>query len=444
LCLNTYRAHFLSSKSNIGTARWHALCSFFPRIMGIRKIIFVIILSLWSQSVGADLESTNLLPKNVWSPKFIYGSYSGLSDRYNSSGLLEGVSARYHIDLTSQRLARMNDEVQILINALNSFSHDLGNKVYFGTLDFKSNPVIDYFTPMLTYGLSKNVSVGVGIPIVHYQNTVQVVMSGKSNIQDIIDHTGDLNEDLKNGLLKAKNSVAEIPTLFQATLIKKGYKSVRNVNYTAIGDVQASANYLYYKKKNLRLSVRPYVQVPTGQKDDPDDLVDLATGGQPAVGAYSIHEFKILPRLTLASSVGYHANIEDRVNLRVPASTDDLLPGPERKENVKRKTGNSIFLEGGTRYTISPQFEVGAYYDYTQKDPDWYAGENGWNYGALSDDSTAQTHQLKGVVEFNTVNWYQQKAYDVPFILGYVYGNTFYAINYPSQITNQLYLRMFF
>jgi hypothetical protein len=412
--------------------------------MGVRGLFFLIILSLWSHPLLADLENTNVLPPAVWSPKFIYGSYSGLSDRYNSSGLLEGATARYHLDLTGNKLAKLNDRVQTLVTALNGLSSDLGNKLYFGTLDFKANPIIDYFCPTLSHGLTKNLSIGLGIPIVHFQNSVQVVMSGKDNIQEIKDHVGETSHSLSDGLDEAKRSVAEIPALFQNVLVNKGYKPLRNVNYTALGDVQVSANYLYFNQNKLKLSVRPYIQLPTGQKDDPDDLVDVATGGQPAVGAYSVHEYRVLPKLTLASSVGYQANIEDRVSVRVPANADDLLPGPERKEEVQRKTGNSIFLEGGSRYTIISQLEVGAYYDFTQKDPDWYAGSKGWNYGALSEDSAAQTHQIKGLIEFNTISWFEEKTYAIPFILGYVYGNTFYAVNAPQQISNQLYMRMFF
>ena len=144
------------------------------------------------------------------------------------------------------------------------------------------------------------------------------------------------------------------------------------------------------------------------------------------------------------SSVGYLANFQDYAIKRVPRNHDDLLPDSDRKDNLRRRLGNSTFLEIGSKYQISRPLTFGVYYDILYKDPDWYDGDKGWNYAGLSVDTGSQTHQVKLFVEFSTLSWYATKLFSVPFMLGYIYGNTVFAVNAPQIISNQLNLRMFF
>jgi hypothetical protein len=209
--------------------------------------------------------------------------------------------------------------------------------------------------------------------------------------------------------------------------------------------MQISAVYRYYSSWAWRLALRPYIQLPTGRQDDPDDLADIATGGQPAVGLYSIHELQLLKGVTFISSVGYQINIEDSTTVRVPIDGDDVLPDISRKETVSRRTGNTVFLEGGLSWLPWKPLELRAVYDFSEKDPDLFQGDHpDWNYSLLSTDTANQIHSIKGLMEFSTVNYYMSQTFSMPLMLGYIYGNTFYAVNAPNQFSHQLYLRMFF
>ena len=128
----------------------------------------------------ADVETTSVLPSGVFSPKFIFGFESGLEERYNSTGLLEGVADQYHFDMTGSSLAKLVPQLSQLVSVLNGYSPNerLGDELTLGTMDFKAAPTINYFAPTLSYGLTPNFSIGLGIPIIHYHNSIQVVSTG--------------------------------------------------------------------------------------------------------------------------------------------------------------------------------------------------------------------------------------------------------------------------
>ena len=310
-------------------------------------------------------------------------------------------------------------------------------------MDFKAQPVINYFAPTMSYGLSQNFSIGFGIPIIHYQNTMQVVSAG-GNAQALGAYVAGSNPDVTNALNTLVSAANNMTATLNGVLAAKGYQPLREVDLTYPGDLQISGVYKYYSSSLWRLALRPYLQVPTGHKNNPDDLMDITTGGQPAVGLFSIHELILDRHWTLVSSAGYQANIQDTVDVRVPNGPDDFLPGPNQEGTVTRKTGNTIYLEGGAAYTPWRSLEIRGLYDFSQKDPDWFDGNQGWDYSILSTDTGVQTQTVHAMAELSTIDWFLNKEFAAPLMLGYIYGNTIYAINAPNQVTHQIYLRMFF
>ena len=66
---------------------------------------------------------------------------------------------------------------------------------------------------------------------------------------------------------------------------------------------------------------------------------------------------------------------------------DDILPDASREDTVRRKTGNSVFAEAGAAFYPIHSLELKGLYDFQQKDPDWFDGDRGWDYGLLSQDT---------------------------------------------------------
>ena len=296
----------------------------------VKFIICLLILAFVGTSARADMESTTVLPQGVTDPVLLFGILSGLSDKFNADGEVQGVTDRFHIQLIGQTLANLSPQLQQLIQTLNASSNqNLGNQLSVGTMDFKSNPQVTYVAPQLDYGLSQNFSIGIGVPLIHYHNDVSIVGSGVNNAAAISATVGPISQ----AATEAFNTLANlnIPSTVQQVLASKGYQPIRTIDQTNFGDVIVSGVYKYYSGDSWKLALRPFIQLPTGTKPDPDDLESFATGGQPAVGLYSIHDYTLAKDITLTSSVGYQANIPDNLVMRVPLGPTDILPGPDRQ-----------------------------------------------------------------------------------------------------------------
>jgi hypothetical protein len=409
-------------------------------------VIFIgVVLGINSVAI-AELETANVLPKGVISPRFIFGSYSGLTEKYNSTGSIEGITDQYHINLNGKALSRLGGpKMKKLVESLNSLpgGQQIGDDLSAGTLDLQAKPTVQYFVPEIDYGVTPNLSIGIAIPIVHFHNSIQVSASG--NTQAVSQFAHGLSPELDQGLKEMVGAASNLGASINQVLSSQGYRPLADEDFTAPGDLLISGVWRYYTTYHWRLALRPYIQVPTGRQDDPNDLEDVATGGQPALGLYSIHELQLEKHWSLVSSVGYQLNIPDNTTMRVPEDGSDAFPGMDRLETVHRVTGNTVFVEAGVRWFPWHPLEIRLLYDFSDKAQDWYQGDHAdWNYSLLGQDTGSQIQQFRGLIEFSSLDYYLRKTFSMPFLFGYVYGNVIYAVNAPNEISNQLYLRMFF
>src|SRR4051812_33741734 len=120
------------------------------------RFLTTLIAILFSLQCFADVETTTVLPVGVYSPKFIFGASTGLDEKYNSVGLIEGVGDQFHFDLTGSAMAKLDPSLSQLVTVLNNFApgERLGDALTLGNLDFKSVPTVAYFAPTFSYGLT--------------------------------------------------------------------------------------------------------------------------------------------------------------------------------------------------------------------------------------------------------------------------------------------------
>lgn len=390
-------------------------------------------------------ESANTLPRGIYSPEFIYGIVDGLSERFDAGGTLIKVTDPYHVDLTGPNLAKLHPLGGTLVKTLNSWGTErIGDQIVLPSVDFKANPTINYFVLNPAYGLKDNLAVGFGIPFIHFKNQMEIISTGTSNVESLRAYVKGINPEIDAGLTEVARLSQNLPTTVQQILSAKGYKPVGLTEFSTVGDMQIYARYKYLDNDLFRFAVRPYVLLPTGRGDDPDDLGDFAIGGLTGVGTFLTQEFKLSPIFRTSLILQYQAHIPDRVDRRIPASAEDPLPGLDRKENVARQAGNLFDATLAGRFRLSRTVELGSFYDFTTKDPDWFSGNRGYDYGLLSRDSGFQTHRLGAFVELSTTELYFEKRMPVPLILGYTFTSVVSAVNSPNQSTHVLNMRMFF
>ncbi len=410
----------------------------------INNLILVLTI-LWAGTAAAGVETANTLPVGVYSPEFNFGLISGLGQKFDNSGSLVGVADQYHMDLTGAKIAQLSGQAKTLVGALNALSPNLGNSLSMGSVDFQANPTIDYYVLNPAYGLSKNVSLGFALPFIHFQNQMQIVGSGTNNLQAVQSFSGGASADVKNALGQASAMALNMPATVQSALIAKGYKPLGNEDITGIGDALIYARFRYFENEKWRLAVRPYLLLPTGRPDDPDDLADIAMGGYLGAGGYLTQEYFIMPRWIGSIIFQYEAHLPTTIKKRVPYNQDDILPGSDQKQGVNWNPGNIYDVMLANRYQVLRFLTVGTFYELTFKDPDWFDGnQDGYDYAFLGHDTGYAIQRLGAYVEFSTIDFYFENRFALPFSFGYTFTNSVSAVNSPQSTSHLVNLRMFF
>lgn len=387
-----------------------------------------------------------MLPPGVRSTQVSFGFFGGVGQRFNQSGRLESITSRYRLNLNGKTLSTLSTDLKRLVNGLNSYStlQPLGELVNVGEIQFQSDPSIEYIVPSFAIGLTPKLTIGFGIPVIKFRNKVKAILVGGNNISEIRDYAKNVSQDVDEGLDKLQKAANEIHSTVQSVAAERGYRSIGTTEFVGIGDVVLSGVYRYYESTQVKLALRPFVQLPTGRPDDPDDLVDTAIGGQPAVGLYSIHDFPVSSGFTVHSSLGYVLNFEDYVDVRVPTDDSDVLPGLESKEYVRRDAGDLGSVEVGASQKLLKDFSLSGFYQWAYKQRDIYSGNRNLKYALLAEDTEQYRHSVFGRLEYSTVRKYQANSWAIPLILSYTYGNTLLAKNALNESSHEISLRMFF
>jgi len=128
-----------------------------------------------------------------------------------------------------------------------------------------------------------------------------------------------------------------------------GFKRFETWSDDGFGDVEAGFRYQYLKTNNWRLAFTSGVRFPTGQVDDPDNLVDVAFG----TGAYALlfranNDFTGITNVVLHTTLSYDLYLPDRQTQRVPDNVNQ--PITNNKEEVQRDLGDIFKIEVSGRY----------------------------------------------------------------------------------------------
>jgi hypothetical protein len=188
------------------------------------------------------------------------------------------------------------------------------------------------------------------------------------------------------------------------------------------------ARYQYFKNDTWRLALTGGVRIPTGEADDPDDLVDLEFGtGAWALFLHSNNDFTAGKNLLLNATARYYLFLPDRETLRVP---DDVnQPVTINREKVDRDIGDVIDLEAEARYEFSKGANISVIYNFTHAFKDDISGDRGFNYTSLEDETDWQSHIFIAGLSYSTVPLYFEKKFPIPFSIGAFYRTRFAGKN---------------
>lgn len=387
------------------------------------------------------MDSTEILPATIHSPAFKYGMITGVDSKYASDGSILSLSDINTIHFNSAQLEKLDANVSKLVSALNAFSkQDIGQQVDLGTLRIETEPTVKYLVPVYAQGITNNFTLAGALPVVFYQNKLRLVQSA-SNVKGICGQLSSKVGDVKNACEKLDFAVTDA---VREKLAANGYRALEDRNETMIGDAQIVGLYKFYERDTTSALFKGSLSLPTGKKNDPDDLADIGAFGLTSFEPQLVMNWVPIRSLRLAAKAAYKMVFADSLDVRVPTSADDVLPGPETKEKLSRNIGDTITVGTAVTFNIYDSFSIAGGYEYSRKGADRYTGARGKRYDLLSVETNSIAQRLRAGISYDTIALYKRTKTFPPLKLDFEVTNTFAGVNNDRQLVNELTLTMFF
>lgn len=369
-----------------------------------------------------------------------FGVISGLDESYTSNGELMSVSDLRSVEFNARTLTQIDSQVTQLISVLNQFGHqNFGNDLHLGYLRIETEPEVQYLAPIFARGMTDQWTLGFGIPIVRYSNRISLRHFG-SNVEQLQQAYSGAHPQIDQAFQQLNVDVGQS---LQSELRRKGYKPIEDRDENLMGDLQLVSLYRLPTRMSVKPLAKTIFNLPTGAKNDPDDLIDLGTFGQPAIEQQFISSYAPLSWANITGKLGYRWNLPDTIEKRVPVNDADLLPDQTRKENLKRDTGD-VKTVGIITNLFWNKWNLGTGYEYNQKNEDSFEGDRGWNYNLLSEDTASEWLKFRIGLSYSTVKSYLAQQSIAPFILDYEFSDIVQGRNTERQQLHEFSMTLFF
>lgn len=381
-----------------------------------------------------------VLPKGVSSLSANYYHYFDITQVYNSDGDAEDIGAAYNRPLDST--------VFTDLSALDPFVPD--GTATLGDAVFDATKVFRWWEFQYSYGISDKVSIGVLVPFnISEQNVDAYIDSttadvGKNPLYTLAGFNPadpgtypiipvafggqPLTTEDVNALLGAGLDVDGDGEVLGPEPAGYGYDPIEDWSGSDLCDIEVLAKYKFYDEKPWRLAVTGGLRLPTGKEDDPDSLVDVASGdGQMDVIMRFHSDYVGLEKFFFNMTLEFDLQLPDKTTLRVP--DDPSIPLTANREKVDRDLGDVVVLEFFGGYSLSREWSVGLKYEYARKFKDKVDGDLGLAYATLENGSDTTSHMGILSVGYSTIQAYLDGDASVPMDVGLAYRNRFAGEN---------------
>jgi hypothetical protein len=369
-------------------------------------------------------DTAEVLPKGIFYFDTIYYHYFTIIKRYNPDGNTEPLAIDLNTDLNSSVFSDL-----ALLDPLVGGSASIGRSVVDFSLHIKN------FEFSLYYGITDKLSFGVMVPYYFLKNSVHASLNsstanvGKNSFLNSLAPlfvpgtvpltTDDVQNLIGKGLDINGDGITDIKGF--------NFKRVETWADRGLGDIEITGKYQFFKNSNWRLACVGGVRLPTGQVDDPDNLVDIGFGDGQTDLLFRLHTDYIgIKNLLLNATIRYDLQLPDHELLRVPANVDQ--PVTANKETVKRNLGDVMEFELMGSYEFTKQFSGGLKYRYTKKFKD-DVEDNGRDIISLEDETNPTGQMFFITLGYSTVNMYLEKKFSIPFSVNLAYRNRFAGTN---------------
>lgn len=365
-----------------------------------------------------------------------FGAVSGLNQTWEKDGKLYDLGEARSVTFDATTLARVNDRARALVQALDYFgNHDLGEKIQLGTLNVQTMPQIQYMAPVFAIGLDEKWTFGFGIPIVRYKNALSLSASN-SNVEFYRQQFQGISHQLDEAL--SVDLVMEA----QKVIAEKGYRPLENRDQTFIGDIQLVLLHRLAALGAWRLLHQMTFVLPTGPKDDPDDLMALSVFGRTVIGNTMVAARLIARGLTFLPYAGVDVAMPDKVTKRVPKDENDSLPDQDSRQEMSRFVAPTLKAGGELKWLVGDRWEINYAVDASAKGIDHFSGSG--RTDLLEKDTDSEVFRVRGGFGYSTIEDYKLKKSSAPGRVALEVTDTVAGRNIERQLKTELSATLFF
>ena len=405
----------------------------------MQRIVVVILLiltfSLLLPTVS-PADNADVLPKGVWRLRADSKLYLPVDRQFNDDGEEEDVAEDFNANLNST-----------VFPALQAVEAAFGLPAGSATIG-RSEVDIEYnfylFEFFVERGLTDRLSAGIKIPYWYTKTHVDAELdSSNATVGKTAIGTGlgapiaplagpfpdttpltteDVQQLLGPGLDTNNDGTVDIPGF--------GYDRIETQTNSGLSDIEAGLKYQYLKTEDLRLACLGAVRFPTGETDDPDDLVDYPLGeGSYALLFHLNNSYVGTSNLVFDLTLKYELILSNKQKVRVPENVDQVIVPEENKERVDINPGDIIRIEPSLTYEFLKGASLLAEYEFGYRSEANVSGDKGLNYSSLEEESNFKEHVIKVGLSYSTIPLYAEKKFPLPLSAYVLYRNRFAGEN---------------
>ena len=265
--------------------------------------------------------------------------------------------------------------------------------------------------PVLAYGITEKITLGIGLPIVYTNLNVSTGWQASPAFEAQLATLS--NNGFHNRVLSYRD---QLNNVVATKLSNYKYELPQNESRTEIGDLNVGGKYQIYKDMRWQAALAPKIVVPTGRTANVNKIVDPAPGdGQPDFGLGGVVEYSPHAKVSFYGSTSYTYQVASTKAKRVPISPNETAT-PDIDHTIQEKIGDIMTAGLGLRWKAAELVSFGLGGHYLYKPEDQYSGSRypTHRYAWMSKDTEQKMVAGTLGLTFSTIPLFLAKKFPVP------------------------------
>ena len=405
----------------------------------ICSLFFFLVLS----NQGFSLERTAVLPKGIRSV-IVKQMNTTIREKYNGNGKKDPLSKALNKSLSIKDVVKKESGKNLALLksflALNNFN----NSDVLGEFKADMAAKVRVTVPVLSYGLTDNVTLALAFPIFEAFSSVSVDFETSAHADRLVAAlAGDHNTNKVGKGIETANKLNNATASLNAKLEENGYKPLGNWTGRGFGDIVAVLKHRFYNHRYLKAATTLGMTIPTGRVSDPDILNDIAFGsGAVSLFGSIISDQFVTPWLYFNQYVKGTVNFPSITSVRLKTE-DEGLAVPKR--DVDFLSGNKF--EAGLSVQVNTSYGLLAGFGnvYERKLEDHYSiPGNPVSKAFLEKGTDSYTNHIVAKLGYSSINAFKQKKVPLPMTATFEYKKQLFSKNAPVKDFFNFEISLFF